>query len=425
MASLHQPEWYQQADRGTQLTDPVLSVRQLSRFEFSLKHTARIQHALVFSTAKGEYVPYLPPERPSRSEIATRRCTALYEVDMGVHSFTEAFTLPSDNDAVEFTVDAQFSWQVVDPVAFVRSGHRNVHTLLLAEFQQTARPEARRFHISDSANAESALVDAVTIAGPLGTTAGLLATWSVRVRRDHASISAAEQIHVAELGLGVDAAQLNRQHQLRMQQERYELERMQLEQKKVEFYQWHLEQGGVHAWALHLAQHPGDSLTVMNSMREDQLRMIRDQMSLVQTLLGGNAAERFELDAPRQLALRTVTDILNQRLPGVAHTPPMLPPNGGGPGAPDAPEAPAAPGALGAPGTQGVPGSPGLSADPRLAHAAGFTAQAAPPGSVPVAVPQPAAPGPDVAAPPAWQPPPGYGSTPTAPSQEQSQQEDH
>ncbi|MGW0603096.1 hypothetical protein [Streptomyces sp. NPDC002640] len=386
MPSFHQPEWHQQADRGTQLTDPVLSVRQLSRFEFSLKHTARIQHALVFSTGQGEYVPYLPPERPTRSDIATRRFTALYEVDMGIHHFTESFTLPSENDAVEFTADTDFSWQVADPVAFVRSGHRNVPTLLLAEFQQTARPVSRRFRISDSAAVEAALVDAVTARGPLGTGAGLLATWSVKVRRDHASLSAAEQIHVAELGVGVDAAQLNREHQLRMQQERYELERMELEQKKVAFYQWHLEQGGVHAWALHLAQHPEDSLLVMNSMREDQLRMIKDQMSLVQTLLGGNAAERFELDAPRQIALRTMTDILNQRLPGVAHTPPMLP-------ADDGPHE--------------------TAADPRLPQASGTngvdagTARSAGPYAQPPAPAQ---------APPAWQPPPGYGSTPTAPS---------
>ncbi|WP_174498653.1 hypothetical protein, partial [Streptomyces nodosus] len=379
-----QPEWQQPADRHTQLVDPVLTVRQLSRFDFNLRSLVRIDHALVFSTPKGSFEAYPPPRRPTRAEVVANRYTAVYEVDMGVHRWTAELTLPSDNDAFEFTAEVDLSWQVLDPARFVASGHRDVPGLLLGELQQAARPVTRRFAIADSAVTERELLQAVTVLGPLGAPAGLQVTWTLRLRRDQANIehqqrlqaidhSAAEQVRVAQRGMEVDveadrrqrqqdALQVERamvygtqqqelllqqqrwqheqallhsgqQHQLALQHGQQQLELQQIEAQKIDFYQWHLQQGGVHSWALHLAQHPEDSQLVMTSMREDQLRMIQAQMDLVKQLLSGDAAENYELEGPKQLALRTVSDILNQRLPGVPQSPPPLP-GGTGPAYP-------------------------------------------------------------------------------------------
>lgn len=393
MPTFRQPEWQQNADRHTELIDPVLTVRQLSRFEFNLKSYVRIDHALVFSTAKGGYEAYLPPRRPTRGEIATNRYTAVYEVDMGVHPHTTELPLPSDNDAFEFTAQVDLSWQVLDPARFVSSGHRDVPGLLLGELQQAARPVTRRFAIADSAAAEREMLDAMNLLGPLGAPAGLQVTWTVRLRRDQENIdhqrrlqaidhSAEEQIRVAQRGIDIDveadrrgrrqdALQLDRamaygvqQQELLLQQQRWQheqallqgrqmLELQQIEAEKIAFYQWHLQQGGVHAWALHLAQHPEDSRLVMQSMRDDQLRMIQAQMDLVKQLLSSEAAENWELEGPKQLALRTVHDILNQRMPGVAQE--ALPEGDGYPGTPGV-----APG-QGMPATvegQVVPGQP-------------------------------------------------------------------
>ncbi|GHH08282.1 hypothetical protein [Streptomyces rubradiris] len=505
------PEWQQPADRHTRLSDPVLTVRQLSRFEFSLKHIVRIDHALVFATPKGGYDAYLPPHRPTRSEIVAHRYTAVYEVDMGVHPFTGTFTLPSDNDAFEFTAEVDFSWQVLDPAGFVRSGHRDVPGLLVGMLQQAARPVSRRFPITDSASAERELLTALAPLGTLGSDAGLQVTWTLRLRRDQADIehqrrlqaidhSAAEQIRVAQRGAEIDTEldrrareqdrlQIERamayghrhqelalqqqhwQHQLAVQQTQHALAMQQYEAQKVAFYQWHLQQGGVQAWALHLAEHPEDTGLVMTAMRDDQLRMIQAQMELVKELLAGDNAEKFELEGPKQLALRTVTDILNQRLPGVAQNPPLIPPG------PDPRSAPA-PGEITEGGAEQLapdsggddaeavtedgtpPGGqrPGLEA-PYAPPPASYTPPYAPPPApyapspspyaaaqpftgVPAAATAPQAPAPHSpyptqpmqhtqpggfypppmpAAPPAqpagWQPPPGYGSVPTAPAQ--------
>ncbi|MEU3093369.1 hypothetical protein ABZ690_00685 [Streptomyces sp. NPDC006967] len=393
MPSFHRPpEWQQPADRHTRLIDPVLTVRQLSRFEMSLKHVVRIDHALVFSTPKGGYEAYPPPTRPNRAEIAARRYTAVYEVDMGVHPFTDTLALPSDNDAFLFTAEVDVSWQVLDPARFVSSGIRDVPALLIGELQQAARPVTRGFAVADSGAAETELLRAAQLVGPLGATAGLQVTWTLRMRRDQANIdhqqrlqaidhSAAEQMRTAQQGMRVDVEmdhrhrqqdelQLERameygrrQQELALQQQRWQHEQMmlegrqalelqQIEAEKIKFYQWHLSQGGVHSWALHLAQHPEDSRLVMTSMREDQLRMIQAQMELVKELLGSEGAEKFELEGPKQLALRTVSDILNQRLPGVPQNPPLLPPADGTPDT-----TPPAPGAE-VPPTPGTPHQP-------------------------------------------------------------------
>ncbi|MEU6664641.1 hypothetical protein [Streptomyces sp. NPDC046727] len=475
MPAFHRPpEWQQQADRHTELVDPVLTVRQLGRFDLGLKSLVRIDHALVFANPKGGYDPYLPPRRPTRGEIAARRYTAVYEVDMGVHPFSADLTLPSDNDAFEFTAAVDLSWQVLDPARFVASGHRDVPQLVLGELQRAARPVTRRFAIADSAAAERELLQAVTVLGPLGATAGLQVTWTLRLRRDQENIdhqrrlqaidhSAAEQIRAAERGMAIDveverrhrqqdALQIERalayghqqqelalqqqrwQHELALQQGQQMLELQRIEAQKIEFYQWHLQQGGVQAWALHLAQHPEDSRLVMTSMRDDQLRMIQAQMELVKQLLSSDTAESYELEGPKQLALQTVSDILNQRLPGIPQSPPLLPPQHGdvrGAGH----ESPY--GEPGGPRTQGeqpqaagqdrvplpdqfrapqpaepAPGAPAPAPptwQPPTAYAPPVPHTGAPPGV-------PAAPAP-MPAPPAWQPPPGYGTAPAMPTQ--------
>ncbi|MER5293517.1 hypothetical protein ABT382_15750 [Streptomyces pharetrae] len=446
MPTFHrQPEWQQPADRHTRLIDPVLTVRQLSRFDLSLKHVVRIDHALVFATPKGGYETFLPPRRPTRGEIMASRYTAVYEVDMGVHPFTDTFTLPSDNDAFEFTAEVDVSWQVVDPGRFVASGIRDVPGLLLGELQQTARPVTRRFAIADSAPAETELLKAAQLVGPLGTPAGLQVTWTLRLRRDQANIdhqqrlqaidhSAEEQVRTARQGMRVDVEmdhrhrqqdelQLGRamdygrqQQELLLQQQRWQheqallqgqhqLELQRIEAQKIQFYQWHLSQGGVQSWALHLAQHPEDSRLVMSSMREDQLRMIQAQMDLVKELLGGEGAEKFELEGPKQLALRTVSDILNQRLPGVPQNPPLLPPT-----------APAPPSHQGQGQGQGPDADPSPGTDTPEEATAGAGAPSAPAG--PYATPPspyaqhpaPGVPAPD--GPPAWHPPTPYTPPP-------------
>ncbi|MFE2288456.1 hypothetical protein ACFXDJ_30360 [Streptomyces sp. NPDC059443] len=392
------PDWEQHADRHTTLIDPVLTVHQLGGLlgggSFRRLQT-RIVHALVFSTSKGGYVAYPPPQRPG----STRGYTAVYEVDMGVHPLTAELRLPSDNDAYEFEAVLDIAWQVVDPALFVSSQHRDVPRLLLGELERAARPVARGFAIADSAAAESELLSALPPSGSLGRVAGISAAWSISLRRDQDNIehqrrmqaiahASREGTYAEQVAMEYDAQLDQRvraqdtlaagralaygvqQHELAIQTSRQQAELQRVDAEKIEFYAWHLQQGGVHQWALHLAQHPEDSQLVIRTMREDQLQKIRDEMDLVARVLGGTDARSHEMEEPKRLALSYLKDMLNQRLPGVPQDPRQQP------GLP--------------PGDTPLPGPAGQQPGPH--------------------VPPPAFPG--------WQPPAGYGQAPMAPEPE-------
>ncbi|MFF2329969.1 MULTISPECIES: hypothetical protein [unclassified Streptomyces] len=351
------PDWDQHADRGTRLIDPVVTVRQLSRFGFARRPLTRIDHALVFSAQDGSYDTYLPPVRPTRAGAAAKRYTSVYEVDMGVHPLREEIGLPSDDDAFEFGVVVELSWQVVDPARFVMSRHRDVPRLLISELEQAARPVTRRYAISRSADAEQALLREVSTRGALGTGAGLAVTWTVRLHGDQGAIdhvrrmrsidhTATEQIHTERRGREHDAAVDRRsreqdalqwkraaafgeeqhaltlrrqkwQHAEAVDQARRQMELQQVNAEKIAFYEKHLEQGGVRAWALHLADHPEDTKLVVNSLRQDQLQAIRAKLALAGELLNGDSAENHEMETPKKMAFQAVIDVLDQYLPGV------------------------------------------------------------------------------------------------------------
>ncbi|WP_406477388.1 PE-PGRS family protein [Streptomyces platensis] len=394
------PEWDQQADRHTQLTDPVLTVRQLGRFEYAArKALTRIDNALVFVNGKGAHDAFLPPHRPSRAELATGRYTAVYEVDTGIHQLAMELALPSDDDAFEFAAAADLTWQVKDPAAFVTSGERDVPALLARRLRQLARPVTRHHPIEHSHAAERDLQEALDADDALGAAAaGLRVTCEMRLRIDDAAIAhrqelralryAEEQLAPAHtLRMNEDRLEAERaqeqgrqQHELIMQQQglthehallqgRQQVELQQIEVEKIRFYQYYLQQEGVAAWAFHLSQHPEDSRLVMENLRQDQLVLIKSQMELATEIIKGDAAEEYELEEPKRVALRTLQEFLNQRLPGVANGPALASPQE------------TAPPHVSPPHPPGVPPGPGGYGEPPAYHAPryGVSPQSAPP----------------------------------------------
>ncbi|MET8882520.1 hypothetical protein [Streptomyces rubiginosohelvolus] len=339
------PEWDQQAHRHSPLRDPVLTVRQLPRLGFVPRRLTRIDHALVFSTPSGSYVTCLPPLRPSRREVISRRYTSVYEVDMGLHPLRLKLSFPSSNDALQFEAVVELTWQVSDPSAFVTSGIRDVPRLLLGELEQTARSLTRAFQVAESAQAEAEVSRSLRARVRLGASAGLIVTWALKLHRDQENIDhqrrlqaiehrTDEQIREHRRGMAEDEERDRRvrrrddleaerelayaqgRHEILLRQQQWQADLRDGELAKVEFYRRQLEQGGVRAWALHLAEHPEDSRLVMQSLREDQVNMIRAKADMVARLLQGDEAEGHELEGPKELALRALNDILNQQLPG-------------------------------------------------------------------------------------------------------------
>ncbi|WP_371669695.1 PE-PGRS family protein [Streptomyces sp. NBC_00289] len=315
------PEWQQQADRHTALIDPVLTVRPISRFDYTARRqVGAIDHALVFVTASGSYDVFLPPRRPSRAEAATRRYTSVYEVDMGSHPVRLELELPSDDDAFAFGVTADLTWRVSDPVAFVVSGERDVPTRLTRELQQAARPVTRRFPIDDSPAAERAVQRAVEEEGDFAAGTGLTVSCVVRLRLDDDAIAHRRRRRT----LRYESEMLDPEHEYRLRQARleHELEVLREHQsqeliaQKIAFHQHHLQHGGVGAWAFHLAAHPRDTRMVIQTLQKDQLGSIRKELEVI----AGDTLEDFQKAESARSVLRSVDDLLREQ------TPPALPP---------------------------------------------------------------------------------------------------
>ncbi|MGW7085803.1 PE-PGRS family protein [Streptomyces sp. NPDC054871] len=378
-----QPEWQQHADRHSQLIDPVLTVRPISRFDYTARRpVTAIDHALVFATAAGVYDVYIPPHRPTRTDAATRRYVSVYEVDMGSHPVQLELELPSDDDAFSFGVTADLTWRVADPIAYVRSGERNLPARLTRELHQCARPVSRRFSIEDSPAAEEAVQQTVE-AGVFAAGIGVAVTCMLRLRLDDEAVAHRRR----RRSLRYEHEMLAPEHQYHLQQARqqHELEvlRQQQEQeltaRKIEFYRYHLQHNGVGAWALHLAEHPEDTQLVMSSIRKDQLSLIQSQLELI----SGDGLEDYQKAESAKFALHAVNELIHQQ--GLAPAgpptdaeaePAALPQQPGAyteqPYAPPAPEGappgPAATYAAWAPPQAGPPaeGGPGTPAsDPR------------------------------------------------------------
>lgn len=213
------PQWQQDANRHTALVDPVVTIQELSRFK-PLRAT-RIDHALVFTTAQGSLDTYLPPSRPSRTDLATRRWTSVYEVDMGWHEAATLLAIPSQRDAFLFEVSLSCTWQVLDPAAFVASGERNVPAMVQRLVEQAVRPVLRGFAMEDSAAAESHARKAIEATGPLGARAGLDVRCILQIRRDEAALEQERQMR--EIAFARE--KLEPQHALLMREDELAAER--------------------------------------------------------------------------------------------------------------------------------------------------------------------------------------------------------
>ncbi|MFF9479713.1 PE-PGRS family protein [Streptomyces sp. NPDC014733] len=330
-----EPDWDQGADRHSELVDPVLTVRQLSRFDHRRGYS-RIDNALVFTTDKGEFEVYLPPHRPTRSLFAAKRYTAVYEVDMGVHACTASLLLPSDNDAFDFTAEVELTWQVSRPQEFVAGGERDVPAFLRRRLEQLLYPVSRGFPLDRSADAERAVYQVLARAGDVGEQAGLRTSYAVRLRPDDAAIGHQRELRRIrysdeQLGLSHDVAmredrlraereaeQARQAHELVMLQGRQDEAVRELERQKVHYYEYHLQHGGVAMWALHLAQHPEDSRMVVESLQRDQLELIRSQsQAALQVLKEGNP-EDYQRAGLNKQAVEILEGLLARTLPGIA-----------------------------------------------------------------------------------------------------------
>ncbi|MGA4850645.1 hypothetical protein ACOBQB_32050 [Streptomyces sp. G5(2025)] len=268
-------------DRPTGLTDPVLAVRHLSRYELTgRRFLGRADCALVLAGAGDTYETFLPPRRPA----GLRGHTAVYEVDMGVQPLCLRIRLPSEIDSFEFDTTFDLTWQVVDPELFVISHERDVPALLNRVLQRLARPVTRNFPISSSADAEASVQRLLDTSTDIAARQGLRMEGTARLERDP------------------------KLRHLEQEQE--------LRTRKLGFYRHHLARGGLDALLLHLSEHPQDTRLVVDNLRADELKKVENQLQLIDRVLPDGPLEKYQLEEPQRLVLALFRSALRQAKSG-------------------------------------------------------------------------------------------------------------
>ncbi|MFI6642320.1 hypothetical protein [Streptomyces sp. NPDC050504] len=288
--------------RATGLTDPVLTVRRVSRLELlGRRYLGREDCALVLSSPEGSYETYLPPRRPLGLHA---RATA-YEVDLGSHPWRLDLALPSENASFEFEASLDLSWQVVDAERCVVSQVRDVPALLGQTVLRLLRPVTRAFAISECAGAEARVQEVVDGSADLLAGRGLRWEGAVSLRPDAGVRTHQERLRTA----GHDAVAAGPEHEvavLRAAQEQA------IKEQKIAFYHHYLAEGGLGALLVHLSEHSEDTKLVVESLRQDQIRKVDYQLRLMDQVLAGGGLEKYQLEEPKKLVLELFRKMLAQ-----------------------------------------------------------------------------------------------------------------
>ncbi|WP_441246430.1 hypothetical protein [Kitasatospora sp. McL0602] len=323
--------------------DPVRAERALQRFEFiRSRPPVSADRALVFMAASGESVPYLPSHQPTRGELVGKNFRTLYEVEMGYQHLTFEHRLPSVGDAFFFHAETDVTWRVVKPGDVVEKGIRDVRVLLEPRLLARMRQETRRFAIEQSAQAETAVHDALAL-HPLAEAEGLEVTCSVRLSLDQQAI----ELHSKLRGVDYAKQQASHEHELdqlkarhlqQLTEERsrfnasieadaalrgvdYALKRAKREHEldwlntrhdheitaeRTRFYASMLESGEFERWGLHLSKNPQDIPLALQGLRDDEREASANQLQFVERLLDSGVVEDHQIAETARLAVETV-----------------------------------------------------------------------------------------------------------------------
>lgn len=293
------------------LTDPVVTSRTLGKsLSLTRKLTTQADCALVLVSGSGIHQVFLPPHRPSLTDLLGRGYQAAYEVDLGLHHLRINERLPGRDDVGAFEATVAIDWQVSAPDLVVSSRIRDVPALIVPRIRQRMRTVTRSLSTDQSGEPEIAVQNALD-EQPVAAAEGLRVTCSVQLDIDQAA-----------------RAQKDRLRSYHFERQAHPLELRQVQEAnevlaaKAKFYQYHLEQGGVTAWALQLAAHPDDLPRALDYLRSEQQELVQNQIRLVERLLDQSVLEQFQLEDSSRAALEAITTILRRDL-GVS-VPPSL-----------------------------------------------------------------------------------------------------
>lgn len=289
------------------LTNPILTQRDLRRFEFVLNRPAlRPGGAIVLIGSSGITATYSAESPPTRGELVIRSFQKAYEVDTGYHHLTYEHELPSDGDAFRFNAVLDVDWRVVDPAVVVLRGVRDVRRLLEPRLLAIMRAETRRFAIEESAAAERAVQDALDT---LETVEGLALTCRVRLSLDTEAVQQQTVLRAIE---HTKVQQIVRHELTRLES----LQGQELTEARAQFFARLLDGGDADRWGLQVAHNPADLPLALEGIREDHREGRRNQVRLIEQLMEKGLLEEHMVEEASRLAAETLRAGLTDSVQG-------------------------------------------------------------------------------------------------------------
>jgi len=263
--------------------------------------------AAVYSTADGR-VENLG-RLISWSETISGRYTRLYEVVIALRTSTISTNhdLRTKDDRFSFTVSAKIGWRVREPDAVVREqfwfGDRTVVDYVF----DLMRPIARRYEIRQCELAERE-INELKGQMPIRLSKVGIAVESISARLSLDETTAQFLQQQTQIGYHLDLQK--RTHQLDVDKQQNE---QQLESARL-----HAVADGVQGEfgliTMHLMQHPGESLNVLNLLHERQRELeqqqtarFSDSRDMFMKMLSSGEFNNADLEAFREMLLRDIT----------------------------------------------------------------------------------------------------------------------
>jgi hypothetical protein len=262
----------------------ILSQHELSFNERGPR--AEPGRALVYATRDGRAEVRSRRVLPGASGIAFHR---VYVVDVADQEGTLKDELPSREVPFQFQVELQVGWRVTDPVRVVDRRIADGTSIVRSRLLDRLRPIGARFSLEDSVRAESQINE----------------TFARGVSLKNEGIT----VHYLSARVYLDQPTIEYLEERRRKRRDHELESMdQAHEEELRARRGAAIQAAVHGEAdlllRHLADNPGDGMTVVRHLAERREMAAQAKRELFDKMLAEGFIQEADVDPLREVLLR-------------------------------------------------------------------------------------------------------------------------
>lgn len=282
--------------------DPILSSGTFQKLNpFASRPTVEPGVSLVVSSDKGDVLALMPGQRLTAGDIAWKKYTHYYKVDIGTHNLEFQTKVPCNKDAFNFEAKLQVVYQVDDPTLIVKNNTRDVLTILKPEIENRMRTISRRYNAEQSEEAEQEINKSLGKGVRIG---GIFAKQII----SNLELEPTAREHLRTLqNTKNEIARKEAEHELQITISKHEFE---IKKLKMDFYAPLIKKGQWNLLALQLAEHPDDVAAIASMINQHQQAELDKQLKMLKIMLEEDVVEGFQVEEVGKRVLQRLVDSL-------------------------------------------------------------------------------------------------------------------